>query len=98
MSAISDYAAQVKEHHDSISSAVDSIVASVNGLSGDIQRLKKTIDDLQDSPGQITPEDQALLNAAVQQASAAAAKTKAVADAVKALDEETEESVTPPPV
>lgn len=84
MSAISDYAGKVN-------TAFDEIGASVDGIVGDIAGLKKKIDDLQNSPGTITPEDQKLLDD-IQ------ARAVAVAEKVKALDEATENPVEPPPV
>ena len=111
MSAISDFAASVKASFESISSDVDTVVASnteittaVAGVSADVKQLKDTIDKLQNSPGTITPEDQALLDSAQSQASSAASKLKsasdalkAQADALKALDESTAPSEAPTP-
>lgn len=82
MSAISDYAAKVN-------AAFDSIGASVDGVVADVASLKKKIDDLQNSSGAITPEDQKLLDDIQSRATA-------LADKVKALDEATESPVEPP--
>lgn len=84
MSAISDYAASVKSSFDELSTAVD-------GVSADVAQLKATIDKLQNSPGTISPEDQATLDSLQAQA-------KTLADKVKALDDATapEETPTPP--
>lgn len=55
MSAISDFAAKQNAHNDRQD-------AAVAGLTGDVTDLKALIKKLQDSQGQITPEDQALLD------------------------------------
>lgn len=55
MTVISDFAAAVQGHFDSVATAID-------GLAGDVQGLKDMIEKLQNTPGVITPEDQALLD------------------------------------
>lgn len=55
MSKISDYADAVKASFDAISVGLD-------GVSSDLDALAKKIDELQNSPGGITPEDQARLD------------------------------------
>ncbi len=81
MSAISDYAEKVNAAFDSIATSIDGVVADVAGL-------KKVIEDLQNSPGTITPEDQKLLDDAL-------ARATALSDKVKALDEATPPAPTP---
>lgn len=83
MSAISDYAANVNTAFDKISTSVDGVVADVAGL-------KKKIEELQNSPGSITPEDQKLLDD-IQ------ARANGVADKLAALDAETEDAPPAPP-
>ena len=77
MSAISDYAAGVKESFTKINDGI-------TGLAGDIKGLNDKITALQASQGQVTPEDQALLDE-IQ------ALAKAAADKITALD-----GLTPP--
>lgn len=77
MSAIAEFAARVEQHQATIDTAVE-------GLSGDIKGLNDKIAELQNTPGAITAEDQALLDQIEQRATAIATK-------VKALD-----AVTPP--
>ncbi len=77
MSAISDFAAKQNAHND----AIDTAVA---GLGADIQGLKDLIATLQNSPGTISPEDQATLDALET-------RTSGIADKLKALDD-----LTPP--
>jgi len=78
MSAISDFAAKTNAFNDRIDTAIA-------GLQTDVQTLNDLITKLQNSPGQITPEDQASLDA-IQ------ARASAVADKLDALD-----ALTPPP-
>lgn len=57
MTAVSDYAAKVKASFTTISAALD-------GISGDLQRLADKITEMQNNPGPISTEDQALLDEA----------------------------------
>lgn len=77
MSAISDF----KAKQDAFNDRID---AAVTGLSGDVTALKDEIIKLQNSPGTITPEDQASLDA-IQ------ARSEAIATKLEALD-----ALTPP--
>ena len=96
MSAISDYATKVTESFTSIGESVDKLVASADGITKDIAGLKAKIDELQNSPGAITPQDQALLDASQSQAAGVATRMKTFSDALAALDAATEEPPTPP--
>lgn len=78
MSQLSDFATKVKDIFGSISTSVD-------GLATDVKTLNDTIKQLQASP-----EDQALMTAAVEQG-------QALADKAKALDELTAAPPVPPP-
>jgi len=89
MSAFSDFAAKQKTFNDRQSAAIESIATSVTGLTGDVKSLNDKITELQNSPGTITPEDQALLDDLQAQGEAAATKAEGVAAAVKALDDQT---------
>ena len=86
MSVISDFAAKQAAFNKRQGDAVDAAVASVTGLSTDIQALADKITELQNSPGAITPEDQALLNEAETQGDALAAKVEALSNSLSALD------------
>lgn len=97
MSAITDYADRVNTAFDNIGSSVDGLVTSVNGITGDVAGLKDLITKLQNSPGQITPEDQATLDATEAKANALVAKVQGVAASLKALDDATETAPTPAP-
>jgi hypothetical protein len=77
MSAISEFATKQNAFNDRLD-------AAVTGLSGDVQALNDKITELQNTAGQITPEDQALLDN-IQQ------RNEAIATKIEALD-----SLTPP--
>lgn len=75
MSKISEFAEKQTAHNATINAAVDGLVA-------DVQGLKDQITALQNSAGQITPEDQSLLDAIE-------VKTGQIAEKLAALDAET---------
>jgi peptidoglycan hydrolase CwlO-like protein len=77
MSAISDFSAKVTAFFDRQDTAI-------TDLQGDVDNLQKQIAALQNSAGQITPEDQALLDAITTRA-------QTVSDKLDALDQ-----LTPP--
>lgn len=77
MSKVSEFAAKQNEFNDRVDTAV-------TGLQADIQALNDKIEELQNSPGEITPEDQASLDALQ-------ARGQAIADKLEALD-----ALTPP--
>lgn len=72
MSAITDQANRIAAFQNRVDAAVE-------GITTDIESLKKLIEQLQNTPGAITPEDQALLDNIE-------ARTAKVADKVEALD------------
>jgi len=84
MSAVSDFAAQVNDSFTKIG-------ASVDGIVGDVQALNDKITALQNSPGTLTPEDQASLDD-IQ------AKAAALSDKLAALDAQTAPAAVPAPV
>jgi enamine deaminase RidA (YjgF/YER057c/UK114 family) len=96
MSAISEYAAAVNTSFDEIDSALESVTKSVTGVADDVTYLKETIDKLQNNPGPISDEDQALLNAAQSRAASAASKLTAAKTALVELDAATERPEVPP--
>ena len=72
MTAISDFAAKQNAFNDQMDTAI-------TGLTGDIQSLNDTIKQLQESPGTVTAQDQALLDTLT-------ARAKAASDKLTALD------------
>lgn len=78
MSSISDFAA----HQSAFNTRLDT---AITGLQADVEALNAKIEELQNSPGSITPEDQALLDELTSRGEAITAK-------LEALD-----ALTPPP-
>lgn len=97
MSAIKDFSDKVTAAFNDIGSNVDDLNAAVTGIASDVTALKAKIDQLQNSPGAISPEDQALLDQISAQATALSDKVKTVDDAAKALDAATENAPVAPP-
>ena len=79
MSAISEFAAKQDAFNNRLGAAIDGIVA-------DVASLNAKIEELQNTQGQITPEDQALLDSLQ-------AKGEQLATALEAVD-----ALTPPVV
>ena len=71
MSAISDFAAKQNQFNDRLSAAID-------GVAADVASLNAKIEELQNTPGTITPEDQAILDALQAQGEAIASRLEAV--------------------
>lgn len=71
MSAISDFAAKQNAFNQRIGAAIDGVVA-------DVKTLNDKIEELQNSGGAITPEDQALLDSLQEQGEALATKLEAL--------------------
>ena len=71
MSAIKDFAAKQTAFNDRLD-------AALTGIGGDIKNLNDQIAALQNSPGEVTPEDQASLDALQAAGEALAAKFEAV--------------------
>lgn len=111
MSAISDFKAKVESAFSEIGASVDEIVASqaqqtesLTGVTSDVAQLKALIEKLQNSPGGVTPEDQASLDQLEATIKSLQPKVKAVADAqktqadaLKSLDDATAPDVVPTP-
>lgn len=93
-SAISDFSDRVTKAFDEIGASVDAAVQSLAGVAKDVTDLKALIDKLQNTPGAITPEDQALLDQAQAKADLLVTKTAALKQSLAELDAQTEE---PPP-
>ena len=108
--AIKAYSDQVQASYDALSTSVDAasdaiqtISTAQTGVAADVAYLKALIEKLQNSPGDISAEDQKTLDDAqarvaplVDKVAAQAVALKAAADALKALDDATEEPPTPP--
>lgn len=95
MSTVSDFSDRVEARFDEIGTSVDGLVTSLGGVSADVASLKQQIIDLQNSPGAITPEDQARLDKIEATATALSSKTAAASSALAALDAQTENAPAP---
>jgi predicted nucleic acid-binding Zn-ribbon protein len=95
MSVISDFAAKQQAFNQRQGAAIDGAVASLQGLTDDVAALNKKIEELQNSTGGVTPEDQALIDDLQTQGDAVAQKAESLATALQALDQQT--PPTPPP-
>lgn len=97
MATYSDYFTKQKAFNDRQANAVDSAVASVEGLRTDVKNLNDRIEALQTSAGQVTPEDQTLIDQLEATGDAISTKLDSVAAGLKALDEQTPPVAPPAP-
>lgn len=79
MSALSDFLAHQKAYNDQMN-------AYVSAILNDVNHLNDVIKQLQESPGAVSPEDQAAIDELQKQG-------QSLLDRMKALDD-----MTPPPV
>lgn len=97
MSKVSDFAAAQKAYNDRQAAALDSIVASQAGITEDVAELKRLVEELQNSPGEISAEDQALLDELQAKSEETTTKVEAQAAALAALDAQNPPAVPPNP-
>lgn len=71
MSKVSDYYAAQTQFNQRLEQAIQ-------GVEGDVRSMKEKIDKIQNSPGEISPEDQALLDELQVSAEAAVKKLEAL--------------------
>lgn len=71
MQAISDFVAKQTSFNNRLATAID-------GLAGDVKQLNDKIAEIQNSPGTISPEDQASLDALTKMGDELAAKAEAL--------------------
>lgn len=96
MSRFTEHAEAQRAFNIAQEKAVDELVNSVAGVAGDVQALNDKIAELLATPGEWTPEEQALADEITEQGRALVAKTESVAAALKALDEKTAPPVPVP--
>jgi hypothetical protein len=72
-----------------VDTAFEKLGVAVDGVASDVDFLKAEIKKLQENPGPITPEDQAILDGIESRTNALSAK-------VEALDAATEQPPVPP--
>lgn len=89
MALLNEQLVRIKVFVEKQGPAIDGLVSSINGLTADVAGLNKKIDDLQNSSGKISPEDQAILDGIEASADSLTKKLEAVAAAAKALDDAT---------
>ena len=97
MEAIQNYAARVETAINAIGSDIDSVVTSFEGVAKDVANLKEVIAKIQNSPGTLSPEDQASLDKGEFLLNSLAVRVSGVKDALAALDAATETPSTPNP-
>ena len=95
MSAISEFAAHVNSAFDLIADGVDQAVTGVAGVASDVALIKAALEAIENSPGAISAEDQAQLDAALARATSLGERTQELADSLSALDAQTENPPTP---
>jgi hypothetical protein len=83
MEALQSYAGRVKDFATKIGSSID-------GVKGDLESVKAKLEEIQNSPGRISPEDQASLDEAL-------AALEGVTTRIADLDAATEPAVIPTP-
>lgn len=83
---IKDYITAVDTAYNTIDEAVTALETNLVGVADDVAFLKETIAALENNPGPITPEDQALLTGALSRVNALATRLAPVRDALAALD------------
>lgn len=95
MSAITDYITAVDTAYNTIDESVSALETSLEGVTDDVKFLKETIVALENNPGPISAEDQALLTAALARVTALASRLSTVRDTLTTLDNATSRP-TPP--
>lgn len=86
MSALTDFLTKQRAFNDRDDAATATISTAVQGITGDFAGMLDTIKKLQDSQGQVTPEDQALIDQIESQGAAISTKLDAASTALEALD------------
>lgn len=89
MPTYNEYLQQQKAYNDRDDAAFAQIATSFEGIVADFKFLKDKITALQNSAGQVTPEDQALIDQLQARANTASPKLEALAKSVKELDDAT---------
>ena len=96
MSAISEYGAKQKAFNERILASLGTLGTSFDGVVGDIKSLNDKIEVLQNSPGQVTPEDAATINELEAAGDDLATKTEKFASALETLNQQINSAPVPP--
>lgn len=97
MNEIRDYITAVDTAYNTIDEAVSALETSLEGVADDVKFLKETIAALENNPGPISAEDQALLTAALNRVTALAARLSTVRETLTTLDNATTRPEPPQP-
>ncbi len=97
MATYAEFLKKQKEYNDRDDAAMEKLIAASTNLAADVKFLKDTITKLQNSAGQVTPEDQALIDQLDARAGTAATKFDALTKSLNELDEQTPPEVPPTP-
>jgi predicted nucleic acid-binding Zn-ribbon protein len=92
MSKLSEYLSKQTDFNTRLQTATDSLVESMTGLTEDVDTLNKKIEELQNSTGGVTPDDQLKIDSLEAQGDALSTKLEGVSTALAALNQ-----LTPPP-
>ena len=71
---------KISEYHATVKADYVQVQANLDDLSTDVKALDAKIEELQNSPGTVTPEDQKLLDELQADSKALVEKTKSMAD------------------
>lgn len=96
MSTIKDYTYRVNLRLDGINNGLTGLTDAVTDIAGDLAFLKETILKLQNNPGPISAEDQALLDELEARITTAEGRTNALAASASALAATTTAPEVPP--
>ena len=91
MTSIADFAVKQNAFNTDMGSQIDATGVAVNDVKTIVTNLNAQINTLQNSPGAITPADQATLDALTSSGAALDAKVQALAGTVREMD-----TLTPP--
>lgn len=97
MATYAEFLKKQKEYNDRDDAAMEKLIAASTNLAGDVKFLKDTITKLQNSAGQVTAEDQALIDALEARAGTASTKFDALTKSLTDLDNQTAPEVPPAP-
>jgi outer membrane biosynthesis protein TonB len=97
MATYAEFLKKQKEYNDRDDAAMEKLIAASTNLAGDVKFLKDTITKLQNTAGQVTPEDQALIDQLESRANTTATKFEALNKSLTDLDNQTAPEVPPAP-
>src|SRR5688500_11809599 len=84
---VTDFLNEQRTFNEQDDAAVSALVKSFDGIKLDVDAMKKTIEDLKNTPGTPTPEETALMQQLQSQRNALSSKITAASAALKDLDE-----------